>query len=148
MDSNIALQERVKFSERLKSSLLAAGLTTQPGEFTRAFNARADGAAITTHAARKWLMGESIPTHEKVVVLSVWLGVNAAWLRFGDDQPQGVVEEVLPEASISTPSLALLNDIHSLPIVAQQTIREIVDAFLKHYGHSDLAGDATKGRQA
>jgi hypothetical protein len=146
MDSNIALQERVKFSERLKSSLLAAGLTIQPGEFTRAYNARADGAAITTHAARKWLMGESIPTHEKIMVLSVWLGVNAAWLRFGDDLPQGMVDEVLPEASISTPSLALLNDIHSLPVVAQQTIREIVDAFLKHYGHTDREREAPKAR--
>lgn len=144
MDSNIAFQERVKFSERLRSSLHSAGLTTNPGEFTRAYNARADGAAITSHAARKWLMGESIPTHEKIMVLSVWLGVNAAWLRFGDELPHSTVDEVLPEASISTPSLALLNDIHSLPEAAQQTIREIVDAFLKHYGHTEREAPASR----
>ncbi len=86
------------------------------------------------HAARKWLNGEAIPTHEKIVVLATWLGVNAAWLRYGNADFSDIAGDVIPEGTISSPSLALLNDIHSLPEPAQQTIREIVDAFLKHYG--------------
>jgi transcriptional regulator with XRE-family HTH domain len=35
------------------------------------------------HAARKWLMGESIPTQEKLRSLAKWLNVTAEWLRFG-----------------------------------------------------------------
>lgn len=133
MDSKIAQDEREHFSERLKSSLTASGLPTQPGPFARAFNARADGASITSHAARKWLGGESIPTHEKVVILSVWLGVNAAWLRFGEPDDDIFGAGVVPEASVSTPALALLNDIMSLPDAPRRIIRGIVDAFLREY---------------
>jgi transcriptional regulator with XRE-family HTH domain len=133
MDSPIAFDERMHFSERLKSALNNAGLSLKPSDFARAFNARADGAAVSIHAARKWLCGEAIPTHEKLVILSVWLGVNAAWLRFGDADASVMTDEVIPEANISTPTLALMNDILSLPEPAQQTIREIVDAFLRNY---------------
>jgi hypothetical protein len=142
MDSKIAHDERMQFSERLKASLIASHVSTRPGDFARAFNARADGAAVTVHAARKWLSGEAIPTHEKVVVLGTWLGVNAAWLRFGDADKSMHSEEVIPESSISTPALALMNDILSLPDPAQRTIRDIVDAFLRHYGdqREDPAG--------
>jgi hypothetical protein len=136
MDSKLADDERMHFSERLKASLLAANLPLQPSAFARAFNARADGAAVTVHAARKWLVGDAIPTHEKVVVLAVWLGVNPSWLRYGNSEAGEVVEDVIPEASISTPALALMNDIMSPPDPARRTIRDIVDAFLRHYGRS------------
>lgn len=133
MDSKIAHDQRHLFSERLKSSLKATDLSTQPSLFVRAYNTRADGASTTVHAARKWLIRESIPTHEKLFILSIWLGVNAAWLRFGepDDDIFGV--GVVPEASVSTPALALLNDIMSLPESPRRVVRAIVDAFLVEY---------------
>src|SRR5690606_21037889 len=31
----------------------------------------------------KWLVGEAIPTQEKIRALATWLGVSAEWLRFG-----------------------------------------------------------------
>jgi hypothetical protein len=136
MDSKVASEERSKFSERLKGSLIAAGLPITADDFARAFNARADGAAVSVYAVRKWLNGDAIPTHEKIVILSVWLGINAAWLRFGDADLNEMKDEVIPEASISTPSLSLINDILSLPKEAQQTIRGIVDVFLLNYGKS------------
>ena len=70
MDSKIAADERRKFSIRLEKALTDAGVGTSPMEFVRAYNARADGAAVGIHAARKWLGGEAIPTHEKIVILS------------------------------------------------------------------------------
>ncbi len=133
MDSKIAYEERINFSDRLRAALTSAGVGTGPKEFTRAYNARADGAAVSIYAARKWLGGHAIPTHEKLVILATWLGVNAAWLRFGDANTELTVHEVLPEATMSTPALALTNDILSLPLREQQTIREIVDTFLRHY---------------
>ena len=130
MNSKVAYDERHLFSGRLKSSLHAAGLPTEAGPFARAYNARADGASITVHAARKWLSGEAIPTHEKLVILSIWLGVNASWLRFGEPDDNVYGAGVVPEASVSTPALALLNDIMSLPESPRRIIRAIVDAFL------------------
>lgn len=138
MDSKVASSERQSFSDRLKSALEQAGLPVSPSAFTRAFNARADGSAVSIYAARKWLTGEAIPTHEKVVIISTWLGVNPSWLRFGDPDAGGLSDEVIPEANVSTPALALINDIASLPEPAQQTIREIVDSFLKNFGETRI----------
>ena len=136
MNSKVASSERSNFSDRLKLALSNAGLPTSASAFTRAFNARADGSAVSVYASRKWLTGEAIPTHEKVVILATWLGVNPSWLRFGDADAGTLSDDVIPESSISTPALALLNDIVSLPKPAQQTIREIVDAFLRNFGES------------
>lgn len=134
MASKLAQEERLSFSNRLKKALTDAGLGVSASGFTRAYNARADGSAVTIHAARKWLGGEAIPTHEKIVILSVWLGVGAAWLRFGGAVLELITAEVISEAEISTPALALLNDILSLPGREQRTIRAIVDAFLRTHG--------------
>ena len=38
---------------------------------------------MTVHAARKWIVGEAIPTQEKLRALASWLVVPAEWLRFG-----------------------------------------------------------------
>ena len=127
----MASDEKNYFSSRLSEALSNAGVATSPTAFARAYNARADGAAVSVYAARKWLAGEAIPTHEKIVILATWLGVNPAWLRFGDSKVE-LSHDVIPEAEISTPALALVNDILSLPGREQQIVREIVDAFLKH----------------
>lgn len=136
MDSKVAQDERQRFSERLKAAIASAGLVMSPAAFVKAFNARADGASITIHAARKWLHGEAIPTHEKIVILAVWLGVNAGWLRFGTAANDIFGAGVMPEAEISTPALALINDIMSLPERERRIVRGIVDVFMREFGDS------------
>lgn len=138
MTSMIADDERVNFSDRLKSALLASGLPIQPGPFVRAFNLRADGSAVTPHAGRKWLVGESIPTHEKILILANWLGVHAAWLRYGDAENADLPLSTIPEALLSTADLALIKDIVSLPAPTQRLVREIVDAFLRDQRGAEL----------
>ena len=56
MSSKIQEEERDHFSDRLKAALQAAGLDTSPTSFATAFNVRADGATVTVHGARKWLV--------------------------------------------------------------------------------------------
>ena len=51
----------------------------------REFNALNAHAPVSHAAARKWVMGKSLPTQEKLRTLADWLGVSVAWLRFGDD---------------------------------------------------------------
>ena len=82
-------RERAKFQARLAKSLRFAGYPhDSPTQLSREFNFRFSGRPVTIHAARKWLVGESIPTQDKLRVLAQWLGVTAEWLRFGDsDQP-------------------------------------------------------------
>lgn len=79
-------QERAAFSQRLALALAQAGM--QPCTSARLaseFNRMHSGAPVTLHAARKWLIGESIPTQEKLKVLAAWLGVSSVWLRYGEE---------------------------------------------------------------
>src|SRR3954470_8981804 len=85
--------ERESFSERLQQALKNAHYSPDsPTRLAREFNIRFDGRPITVHAARKWLVGEAIPTQEKLRMIAQWLGVPAEWLRFGgpeDGAPAG-----------------------------------------------------------
>jgi len=79
--------EREAFSERLRQALRNASYSPDsPTQLAREFNVRFSGTAITVHAARKWLVGEAIPTQEKLRTLAQWLGVTAEWLRFGGEE--------------------------------------------------------------
>ncbi|MES2831019.1 MAG: response regulator [Pseudomonadota bacterium] len=82
--------ERAKFQARLAKALQFAGYPhDSPTQLAREFNMRFTGRPVTIHAARKWLVGESIPTQDKLRILAQWLGVTAEWLRFGDaDLPE------------------------------------------------------------
>ncbi|WP_194726183.1 hypothetical protein [Noviherbaspirillum malthae] len=77
--------EREGFRDRLQQALRQAQyLEVGPTQLAREFNIRFEGRSITVHAARKWLVGEAIPTQEKLRALAQWLGVTTQWLRFGD----------------------------------------------------------------
>lgn len=78
--------ERRDFSERLQQALRNADYSPDsPTQLAREFNLRSAGRVVTVHAARKWLVGEAIPTQEKLRALAQWLGVSAEWLRFGGE---------------------------------------------------------------
>jgi transcriptional regulator with XRE-family HTH domain len=79
--------ERESFSQRLQQALKNAHYSPDsPTRLAREFNIRFEGRPITVHAARKWLVGEAIPTQEKLRMIAQWLGVPAEWLRFGGVQ--------------------------------------------------------------
>lgn len=81
--------EREDFSERLQQALRNADYSPDsPTQLAREFNIRFSGRPITVHAARKWLVGEAIPTQEKLRTLAQWLGVPAEWLRFGSSNAE------------------------------------------------------------
>lgn len=82
--------ERTAFCNRLQQALRNANHpSNHPTYLSREFNVRFTGNPVTVHAARKWLVGESIPTQDKLRALAGWLEVPAEWLRFGgaDDVP-------------------------------------------------------------
>jgi transcriptional regulator with XRE-family HTH domain len=73
------------FSERLQQTLHNANYADSPTQLAREFNLRYAGSHVTVHAVRKWLVGDAIPTQEKLRTLADWLGVSAEWLRFGGE---------------------------------------------------------------
>jgi transcriptional regulator with XRE-family HTH domain len=106
--------EQAQFAERLAAALAARGMPVSATVLQRAFNAQNPLLAISVHAARKWLMGEAIPTQARLRELAAVLGVSATWLRFGDE---AAVKGGKP---LSAQEHMLIQHFRSLP-AAQQT---------------------------
>ena len=121
-----SVDERFKFSERLKRALQKQRKAVRPSNFAREFNLHAVGATVTAHAARKWLVGESIPTQERIIVLAKWLNVNAAWLRFGYEKDEGFLSTTGCSDAISKDEAALIASVISLSKPSQKVVRILV----------------------
>jgi transcriptional regulator with XRE-family HTH domain len=120
------LNEREGFSERLQQALRNADYSQEsPTQLAREFNIRFEGRPITVHAARKWLVGEAIPTQEKLRTLAHWLGVPAEWLRFGGAEPEHA-EDGASQSRFESSDVKLINDLLRLDDHHQALAREFI----------------------
>ncbi|WP_187363073.1 hypothetical protein [Massilia aquatica] len=131
MDSKIASAERHEFCERLIAAVVKAGCTPSPTAFAREFNLRADGAAVTVHAARKWLVGDAFPTQERLHVLARWLNVSPQWLRFGESS-EGTRFAANDTTMIPHDEVVLLGDFRRLDERSQAVVRDVIASLLRH----------------
>jgi transcriptional regulator with XRE-family HTH domain len=122
--------ERERFSQRLQQTLRNAHHSPDsPTELAREFNIRFNGRPITVHAARKWLVGEAIPTQDKMRTLSEWLMVPIDWLRFGtDDERSDPPPNTLNASSID---IKLIADMQLLDEHHRQIVREFVRILIR-----------------
>lgn len=117
--------ERESFSLRLQQTLRNAHHSPDsPTELARDFNIRFSGRPITVHAARKWLVGEAIPTQDKMRTLAQWLGVPVEWLRFGGDERR--TESRDATSGFKTDDLKLMADFQLLDEHDRQIVREFI----------------------
>ena len=96
-----------------------------PTMLQREFNLRSK-TPVTVHAARKWLVGEAIPTQEKLRVLASWLQVSPDWLRYGEGNSEFSSFEGLPKRDTRT-----LTDLARLTPTNRDLVDDIIGAFLK-----------------
>jgi hypothetical protein len=62
----------------------AEGFDAKPSVLEREFNLRYFGKkSVTLHGVRRWLLGETIPSEDKLEVLKDWLGLDASELNLG-----------------------------------------------------------------
>jgi len=120
--------ERESFSERLQQALKNAHYSPDsPTRLAREFNIRFDGRPITVHAARKWLVGEAIPTQEKLRMIAQWLGVPAEWLRFGGSENTAPNGDGASGASrFESADVKLIADLQRLDEHHRQIAREFI----------------------
>jgi transcriptional regulator with XRE-family HTH domain len=83
-----ARKQQALFSKRLIWALEVLGIPPSPTILQREYNSVRNQPAITIHAARKWLMGEAIPTQDRTQILAGWLHVSPSWLLFGEQQSE------------------------------------------------------------
>lgn len=127
-----SISERDAFSQRLAKALKDAKVDVgSPTVFAREFNRRYTGKPISIHAARKWLMGESIPMQDKLRLLAAWLGVSAEWLRFGEGGSAGKQAAQSERALYNSPDIELISNINLLNTEHKQVVREVVLTLLR-----------------
>ena len=72
-----------EFAARLEQAMAAKSIKLSPTVLGNLFNSVFDGRAVTPHTARNWMLGKSMPTQEKMVVLAELLDTSAEQLRYG-----------------------------------------------------------------
>ena len=100
-----------------------------PSVVANEFNLRYWGRSITPHTARNWLMGNSMPTQDKLRVLAEWLQVSPDELRFGN--PHAGVQNGASDSLYASLNLAdreMLIRYFSLAIAERKIVRDVVEA--------------------
>jgi hypothetical protein len=134
--------ERTDFSVRLRETLLSAhGLPPSPTVVAREFNFRFVGKPITVHAARKWLVGEAIPTQDKLRALARWLDVSVDWLRFGGQTGTSGIANGALSAVPATPESDLIRLFLSLPHRERTLAKDFIEMLiLKNQAKNSVSG--------
>jgi len=130
------------FRKRLITCLQDRGVGTDPAVLAHEFNLRAGTHTITVHAARKWLVGDAVPTQQRIVVLAKWLGVSPHWLAYGPDQL-----EVAPDSMCHTTSAdeTFLASLSKLDGDQKEVIRKVISVLLARQLDESRHGDERHG---
>lgn len=77
--------EKNLFAQRLALAMKAKGYEAKPSVLEREFNLNYSGKPMTLHGVRKWLIGEAIPSGDKLLTLAKWLEIPPEELAFDKD---------------------------------------------------------------
>ena len=72
-----------EFAARLEQAMTVKSIKHSPTVLAKLFNSAFDGRAVTIITVRNWILGKSLPTHDKLVVLAELLDTSAENLRYG-----------------------------------------------------------------
>ncbi len=110
--------------------LRQTGRSTSPTQLASEFNAHFEGPSVHMHACRKWLLGEAIPTQEKLVTLAHMLGVTAEWLRFGV-KGQPAMEAAVTPYTVTRRDMSVLASYQKLSDRDQFIVQSLIKVLLK-----------------
>ena len=121
--------EAEAFALRLRKALDSCNVRASPTIVANEFNLRYWGLSITPHTARNWLLGQSLPTQDKLVVLADWLQVSPDELRFGKASSGLRLADADPEfEKMDMADREMLKRYLTLPKPERKTVREVVTA--------------------
>ena len=123
------VSETQAFADRLRQALDSAGVRASPTVVANGFNLRYWGRSITPHTARNWLLGQSLPTQDKLVVLAEWLQVSPDELRFGKAASGMRLAEADPQfEQLDMADREMISRYLGLSTAERKTVREVVAA--------------------
>lgn len=126
------MKNSIAFGERLKAAMTKAGYALKPVVIEREFNQRYWGSPVSVQAVRKWLLGDVIPTQDKLQVLAEWLHVDPHWLRFGEDRFGSVREQESKwEVGMTQEDRNTISEFMMLPLAERKTLRQFFQVYLQ-----------------
>jgi hypothetical protein len=129
--------ESEAFAARLRHAMKEAGLKASATQLADAFNMRYWGEGITSHAARNWMIGVSIPKQDKLKTLGDVLQISPQDLLFGP-QPQHLSARETSQAHpLCMGDAEMLRQFVRLNTEHKRMIRHFVKLALIFQGKSD-----------
>jgi transcriptional regulator with XRE-family HTH domain len=128
-------QVKAQFALRLRDAMVAAGYEARPAVLEREFNTRHWGKPMTLHGVRRWLLGETLPTHAKLLTLADWLRVPPEELVFGSESRHRVeARQAAWDHGIGYVERDLFELFLKLPAPARKTARDVIVALAVSHG--------------
>lgn len=125
-------KSKIEFAHRLREAMRKAGYEPRPVVLEREFNQRYWGKAVTLHGVRRWLLGETLPSQDKLLALAQWLGVEPQTLRFGEEVPKAVrARRKRWDEGIGYQEREIFELFLKLPVPQRKVAREVIVALAK-----------------
>lgn len=126
--------EKTLFAQRLIAAMQAQGYKPEPAVLEREFNLRYYGKSMTLAGVRKWLIGTSIPSTDKIIALAKWLKIPPEELTFGTDIKLQIQEKNQRwQQEIGYSEREVFEAFIALPTPQKKIVREVIMAFAKAY---------------
>lgn len=127
---SVSNSAKLDFAKRLALAMEDAGYAPKPSVLEREFNQRFVGKPMTLHGVRRWLLGETLPSQDKLMVLAEWLDVPPHQLRFGEDLTNRIeARRARWDRSVSAQDRDALEAYLGLPVAQRRVLREVIAAF-------------------
>lgn len=95
---------------------------------------------MTLHGVRRWLLGESLPKQDKVLVLAEWLRVPPQQLRYGVEIEQRIDAQIARwDEGIAYQEREVLEAFLNLPAPQRKIVREVILTFAQVFPAADSA---------
>ena len=113
---------------------MALGFDPKPAVLEREFNLRYWGKAMTLHGVRRWLLGETLPSQDKLLVLAEWLQIPPQQLRFGAEVETRVRERRARwETALGYQDREVIEAYLRVPPPQRKALREVILAVARAY---------------
>jgi hypothetical protein len=134
-----------KFAKRLRDAMQAAGYEARPAVLEREFNQRYWGKPMTLHGVRRWLLGESLPRQDKVLVLAEWLRIPPQQLRYGVEVEKRIQQQRAHwDEGLGYQEREMFEAFLALPAPQRKVVREVIQTFAKAFPAQTLRKKSTR----
>ena len=124
--------QKTLFAKRLSIAMQAKGYQPKAAVLEKAFNLNYSGKPMSLHGVRKWLIGEAIPSGDKLLALAKWLDVPPEELAFDKDIKKAIEQrEARWKEEIGYKDKDVVEAYLALPTAQKRIIRETIIEFSK-----------------